>query len=454
MSLLSLFQNSVRQANCIPAGSRVLVAVSGGADSVALLALLHRCSAHLGIEIEAAHLDHCLRDASAEDALFVQKLCTEFSVHLSLDRQDVGAMARQCKGNLEEVARDVRREFLLAAAAKRGCDLIALGHHADDQAETFLMQLLRGAGSTGLAGMRVLNGKFVRPLLSFRRHQLADYLNQNGIDWCDDASNFDQRFTRNRIRHELLPLLETFNPNVASLIAGYCAQLRQDEDFWADLVAVELASCATWQNAAYTIDGAVLSAMNPALAGRLVRAALLEVRGDLRNISAAHVESVLRLLAQGPVQGELDLPGVWVARRYDKLMMCRERPEADEFTAMGLPGEGRYRLPDGRTLSLLRMPEPSEETVNSVVFSMESLSFPLQLRRPLPGDRFRPSGMAGTKKIQDLFVDLKLTKEERQNALLLLHGDEVIWVVGLRRCEGRWPVPGSEVLRVVIEPQF
>jgi len=452
MALLNRFHESLLLSGCIPAGSRVLVAVSGGADSVALLSLLHQVAKAMELHLEVAHLDHALRDASRVDALFVEQLCADLGVPLTVERRDVAAIVRQCKGNLEEVARDIRRDFLETVARARSCSLIALGHHADDQAETFLMRLLRGSGPTGLAGMRVVSKSVVRPLLSFRRGDLLTYLQEEGIVWREDESNLDHTFTRNRLRHELLPILENYNPNISGQLVGLCELMRQDDDFWAALVDQQLSRCGQWQEHAYSLDRTLLLELAPALAGRMIRAALQKVRGDLRGVTAPHIADVMTLARAGSPQGELNLPGVWVGRRYEKLLLSKQKPEVAEPFATVLSGPGTYPLPDGQKLCLSLEGNALGESAETVEFAAGSLPFPLQLRRCQPGDRFRPSGMSGTKKLQDLFVDLKLTKEERQKVLVILKDDEIIWLVGLRRSEGWRPKESESVLRLILKP--
>jgi tRNA(Ile)-lysidine synthase len=190
----------------------------------------------------------------------------------------------------------------------------------------------------------------------------------------------------------------------------------------------------------------------PALVGRMLRAALQQVRGNLRGVTATHIAGILKLARGDTPQGELDLPGVWVARRYEKLLFCKHKPEIAEYFETVLSGPGAYPLPGGRTLHVLSDLVSLGESVDTVEFTAASVPFPLQLRHCQPGDRLRPSGMNGTKKLQDLFVDLKLTKEERQKALVVLKDDEVLWVVGLRRSEGRRPKDGEMALRLIIKP--
>jgi len=450
MFLQNRLHKALLDSGIIPSGGRLLVAVSGGADSVALLHLLHGLADELALSLEVAHLDHALRETSSDDARFVEQLCRDLDLPVTVVRQDVRKMARQRKGNLEEVARDVRREFLEATAKERSCDLIVLGHHAGDQAETFLMRLMRGAGTAGLAGMRQLDGRVVRPLLSFHHEELVSYLENGGFAWREDESNRDFSLTRNRIRHQLLPLMASFNPNITSQLAGLCEQLQLDEDFWSAQTSRVLAEHGEKVNAGYSLRREALANLAPSLAARVVRTVLHEIRGDLRGLSATHIGDVLQLVCAGPPQGELHLPGAWVACRYDEILLYKQAPEAVDSLEVVLPGEGTYPLPDGRCLQLSLSEQASGEGRHAVEFDATALQFPLKLRNCLAGDRFRPSGMDGTKKLQDFFVDLKLAVEVRKKTLLLLGNEKILWVVGLRRCEGWRPVTGKPVLRVEV----
>lgn len=448
VSLLRRFQRHLDATGIVPPDSRGLVAVSGGADSVALLHLLHGVAKGRHLEVHVAHLDHALRPDSPEDAAHVRALCAGLNVPLSVARTDVAALARAGKGGVEEAAREARRSFLQETARAQGCRWIALAHQRDDQAETFLLRLLRGAGTTGLAGMRPVEPPFVRPLLPFSRVELIEWLQESGIGWREDASNQEMIFARNRVRMELLPLLESYNPAIRLRLNELCRQLAEDEDDWSVRVATELTRTAELTAGECRLPCAVLTEASPAMAGRLIRAALKSVRGNLRRLDADHIKAVLALACGPHPQGEVHLPGAWAGRRYGRVWLRRKPPVPIPQGSFEITAPGSYALASGRILSVALVAAIGGEDRHAVEFSAAEVPFPLLVRAPQPGDRLHPQGLAGTKKLQDLFVDLKLTKEERAAAVLVLAGGELLWVAGIRRCEGRSPAPSGPVLRL------
>jgi len=433
----------------LPPGSCGLVAVSGGADSVALLHLLHRMASTAGFRLVAAHLDHALRPDSPADAAHVTALCEALQLPLVTKRIDVAALVRAGRGGTEEIARQARRTFLQEVALEQGCSWIALAHQRDDQAETFLLRLLRGAGTTGLAGMRPIDLPYVRPLLPFARAELVDWLAEEGIAWREDPSNLNPAFARNRVRHELLPMLESFNPAIRVRLAELCRQLADDEQDWAMRVDAELRRVAQFGEGEYRLPCAALAAVSPALAARLVRAMLAQVRGGLRRIEAGHIAAILALAASNRPQGEVHLPGVWVGRRYSVLLVRRTPPRVIPQSPLVIAGPGSHSLADGRVLRVLLADRAIGEGAAAVEFCASQVPFPLLVRAPRPGDRLYPDGMTGSKKLHDLFTDIKLPVEARRAALVVCAGDELLWVAGVRRAAGHRPQPGGgSVLRL------
>jgi tRNA(Ile)-lysidine synthase len=448
-ALQKAFSEVLSRYDLVRPGDRVLVALSGGADSVALLLLFLGVAVELRLTIQAAHLDHAIRAESGRDADFVDRFCRKLGVSLSAERVDVPALSAEARTGIEETAREARQKFLLRIAAAQDCPTIALGHHRGDQAETFLHRLVRGSGSSGLAGMALRSGAFIRPLLPFSRQEILDFLGERGRSWVEDSSNSDPTYTRNRIRHQLLPLLGSFNPRIEEHLARLSGRIALEEDFWEKEAALRLEELGRPGEGGLRLDRKGLLALHPALRARVLRAALSRVRGNLLGISAAHIDAVEGLLASAS-QAEAHLPGAWVGRRYGTLWLRSAAPSTPASFCLTLSGPGTYRLPGAGDLRIGLTADAGEESRDVVEFDPAQVLFPLRIRTFRPGDRFRPSGMAGSKKLKDFFIDAKVDREARQTQLLL-EGEEILWVVGLRRCEGRRPATGEgPVLRAVL----
>lgn len=447
-----LFVENVRQRQLLEPGERVLTAVSGGADSVALLVLLQRNAQALGVVVAAAHLDHRIRPESGDDAEFVRRLCTDLDIPLHVGTRDVPRLSRLWREGLEVSARRARREFLLAAAATLGCVKVALGHHRGDQAETLLHRLLRGSGSSGLSAMQPWSPPFIRPLLPFAREQLQEFLTGHGWSFIEDASNRDPRFTRNRIRHQLMPLLESFNPRIEEHLFRLSERLSEEEAFWREREDEALKSVLLGQTDGLSLSRGLLLELHPALLPRVLRRALAEARGDLQGISSCHLRAVRSLTESGRPQGELDLPGAWVGRRYERLWLRKQRPQGMVIAPLVIFGPGKYVLADGGELQVSVEDGPGEKTALIAEFDGTVIDFPLQWRTFRPGDRFHPEGASGGKKLKSFFIDQKIEKEKRRY-LWLLEKDEILWVAGVRRCHGYRPETAcGRVLRFVYRP--
>lgn len=446
----SLFLRTLVDEIRMKAGDRVLVGLSGGVDSMVLLDLLLGAADALGIEVRAAHLDHAMRPESARDAMFVQDYCRRRQVPLCVERRDIPAVAAARRQGLEEAARDERRTFLQQTALSEGCNFIALGHHRDDQAETFLHRLLRGTGLSGLAGMRLRSGPVIRPLLVFSRSDLLGYLQARSLPHIEDPSNADPRYTRNRLRHRLLPALRTYNPRIDEHLARLSRRIALEEDWWDLQVARQLEDLCTVSEDGFRLPVEALAALHPALRARVLRGALEMVRGDLRKISARHLEMLEGLLTCSRPEAEIDLPGAWAARRYQRLWLRSEPPPAVGAFAIEVPGPGVYDLPGGGRLQVCLRARCEGEDLWAVEFDAEAVRFPLRVRNFRPGDRFHPCGGPGRRKLKDFFIDLKLDRETR-HALPLVIGEEILWLPGVRRCHGFRPRPdGAPVLRLAV----
>jgi tRNA(Ile)-lysidine synthase len=446
--MLKTVEQILRTDDLVRSDAAILVAVSGGADSIVLLHLLARLAPAYPFRLIAAHLDHQLRPESAADAEFVAGVCRQLEVGLISQRCDVEALAKQLGTGLEDAGRQARREFLLKVADEQGCDAIALAHHADDQAETVLHRMLRGSGLSGLAAMRSKSGMFIRPLLGFSRQELRTYLQQHGQQWREDVSNADLAFTRNRIRHQLLPQLEQFNPRIVPALNRLSRQAADEDQYWDTAAAAFLERHGNHAPDGFAVNVEPLLALSRAERRRILRAFLRQASRHLPGIDFEHIEQVDALLEMKRPQADLDLPGLWVGRRYDRLLCDVSRPVVPDYE-LSIDGPGDYVLPTGDSLQVTVGDDLPEEE-NSALFDAASTPFPLTVRSPRHGDRFQPSGMAGRKRLKDYFIDEKIPVEERRRTPVVSCGKSIIWLAGKRRCELFPPRSGEKLLKITL----
>ena len=413
-------------------GDRVLVAVSGGPDSMALLAVLRALAGNGEFELCAAHFNHLLRGA---EGLRDQACAEHVAQRLGVPCVVGSATALPRGANLEARARAQRYDFLTAVGAARGCTKIATGHTVDDQAETVMMRLLRGSGRDGLAGIRpVRAGHIIRPLLDCSRHEVLAFLAAEGLPYCEDSSNREQRFLRNRVRHELMPVLRALTPAAVRRLAT-TAQVAGVESRWLDDHVRGLAAGMVAADGALSVVG--LAQLPPALRGRAVREWLRSRRGDLRQISAAHVDALLALACGDRPNRQRRVPGGGCVRReYDVLRFAARAPQpATELEHVLLPGE-TVRLPSGWQLAaqlVSVVPRRVPVDLWTLVADADAVRAPLLVRGVRPGDRIQPFGMTGHRKLQDVFVDRKVPTGVRRHQAIIEADGEILWVPGVIR---------------------
>ena len=435
----------------------LLVAVSGGPDSVALLHLLLEVRDTLGVRFEVAHLDHGLRgEEGRADARFVSDLCAREGLTLHSRRVDIPALHRKERGSLEALARRERYAFLNEARGVAGARWIVTGHTAGDQAETFLMNLLRGAGPRGLGGMLAVGpGPMCRPLLETWKEEVMEYLESRNLQYCVDSTNQDLSLTRNRIRHRLVPLLEEeFGSSVLRTLARE-SQLMNDLDRFlsmeADRILRDLAIEGDPLLNEIRFEVAALMGHPLVLKRSVLRAALQDLAGGLEDFTLGHIDAVVDLVHREGGTGQVDLPrGVLARREYEYLVITgspgdRETPpvlEASPPLDLDHPGELRWgrvhlRWRLARVDDLER--EPLAGDPSRGLFDLEIAVQPVYLRSVRPGDRLEPLGMEGTQKLSDLFINRKVPRHLRTWVPLLCDnggsedGERILWVVGQRR---------------------
>ncbi|HUV06036.1 MAG TPA: tRNA lysidine(34) synthetase TilS [Armatimonadota bacterium] len=443
-SLIQAMLSTIRRFSMVEKGEKVLVAVSGGPDSVALLHALWSVRNELGISLHVAHLNHSFRGRESDlDAEYVCGLAANLSLDWTVEKIDVPQIQRSLRLSPEEAARLVRYEFLERVAADVHADRIALAHTADDQVETVLLNVLRGTGVDGLSGMPPVRGKIIRPLISIRRSEVEDYVERNSLHPRVDATNLLPMYTRNRLRLELLPLLRReFNPEIDAALLRLMELAREDTAYL-NMGSKEALGRLTIsrEEGAISLDLSGLLSCPLAIRRRLIREAVRTVRGELADVGFTHVEELLRLLGTGS-DFKYELPGgTFVERTRQALAFLFSRPlELPIIYCYELAVPGETRVPEiEATLEAevgLTPVEPFRPPGSmEVVLDGESIVGKLRVRNWQPGDRIRPLGLRGSKKVQDIFVDAKIPRAARHRVPLIADDEKVVWVAGLALSE-------------------
>jgi tRNA(Ile)-lysidine synthase len=433
------------------------VAVSGGADSVALLLLLLELREKLGIVLSVVHFNHKLRGKSSDaDEKFVSKLAASYGLTFHLGHADVAAKAKHERANLEDTARRARYAFFSELASKGLVMRVAVAHTADDQAETVLAHILRGTGLTGLGGIHPVVEHVIRPLLGVRRAQLRSYLRSKKQKWREDATNRDTLRMRARIRKKLLPLLEKqFQPAVVQHLATLAELAREDEALLEAVVKERAtASLKNGRNAARisvcdllgTAGGTEMKT-NAALAQRLVRHIVKEIKPRAGQLNAAHTRAIVDLAERGENGKCLPLPGgLEVRRERDALVFCASeiggntKPAQHQLrkfeVSVELAGSGETCVPIGDLGCVFRFtaidwPVKRGETIETgSVFDRDTLRFPLVLRNWRPGDKLQPFGHRNTRKLKRLLNEKRISRWDRVGWPVLTSGGVLAWTRG------------------------
>ncbi len=449
-SLVFRIDQYARETCRISRKGEIVLGVSGGADSLCMLDALHRA----GYALRVAHFDHGLRSDSSAESARVGQLAAARGLSFQTQGADTGRYARENRLSIEEAARILRYRFLLEVAEERGASAVAVAHTADDQVETVFMHLLRGSGLAGLRGMRprIRLPEFdsavpiVRPLLGFWRSEVVQYCRENGLKPVVDPSNQDRRYLRNRIRHDMLPLLEQNAPHLGQRILQMAEILAEDETVLDDLVERARQRVETHSSATVVgLDRQRFSDQPVALQRRLVRNAVSQLLPGLRDLDFEAVERARSALL-APASGQrADLAGGlqlfvsagqgWIAAGESHLP-ARGWPQLISPAPQELPLPGALHLEAGwRLLSERRTgrPEISGDPYRAV-FDADGLRQPLLVRGRSPGDRFQPLGMnAGSIKVADLMINEKIPRHLRQRWPLVCSQDQILWLPGLRQ---------------------
>lgn len=434
-------------------GDRVLVGVSGGPDSVALLYGLKAVSPKLGLTLAIGHLNHDLRGhASNRDASFVAALANRLHLAFFSEKRDVRAYRHLHRLSLETAARQVRYAFFNNVIKIHNYNKIALGHHMDDNAELILMNLLRGSGPTGLSGIPPVRDRLiVRPMIDVTRMQIMDYLAQENHDYVIDASNTDQKHLRNRIRIELLPhLTAEYNPRLVHSL-NHMARICRSENRWMEQmikpVFENVVVDCNHQTVVFSIPK--VTRLNPAVQRRLIRKAIRHITGDLRKISFEHIEAIREALrTDGRVPKSIDLPHRIRVSRMDQSLVLRRERHSLRHVPPERPSSVRpsftYSIcpPDELTieevglnlaftfLDIERPFESFDDADPTTYLDAEKLTFPVIVRNQRPSDRFSPLGLGGTQTVRKFLSTREKKCHNRSTCPVMVCENRIVWVVG------------------------
>lgn len=466
MEILRKVTESIKRHRLLSNGEAVLVAVSGGPDSVALLHILNGLREELGFHLEVAHLHHGIRGEEAkEDARFVAAMAERLGIHFHLKKVNLPQLRLAAgKGNLEQLARGERHRFFIEVARERNINKVATAHTLDDQAETVLMWVLRGCGMTGLGGMspiRPMEGTnddvlLIRPLLGVSKDEVLEFLRDRRIDYRVDRTNQDTKLLRNWIRQRWLPQLkERVDAQLPSRLAQEAELIRDEDAFLESLARRELERIRGPRG----MDRGLFLQLNRAMQRRVLRLWIEETRGHLRGIDLAHIDELLKLIEGRTPQSRLAIPGGWELLREYETLRLEKRSRSRKRLCYS------YEIQIGRELEI---PEASM-TIRSeyiapplrslpqdfaeAVFDATALPTTLVIRNFRRGDRFTPLGMKGHKKVKDLFIEKKVPRSVRETLPLLSADREILWITGYGRSEiGKIHPQTSSILRLTALP--
>lgn len=441
-----VFRKTVQRHGLLKPGEKVLVAFSGGPDSTALVFLFRELSLDWGLELCLGHFNHKLRAGAGLDETFVRETAGRLGLPLFVGQADVRAEARRRRWNLEEAARNLRYAFLKKTARETGAGKIATGHTRTDQAETFLIRLLRGSGRRGLAGIYpAVDDVIIRPLIEVERKHILEYLKERGIACREDESNRDRRFLRNRIRLDLLPeLRRKYTDGVVSRLARAADILREEERFLEELTEKAYAETREHSAAGTGLNMTGLSGMDPALARRVVRKYLEEVKGNLRDVTFEDVEALLRL-KNGDTASFRN--GLYLTREGNAVIK-KEKDTAPAYNHLW-DGQSALEVKEAEKIlkgKILNRQEcrPEYDDSRRVFLDRDRLRFPLRVRSRREGDRYRPLNAPGRRKLKEMMRERSIRRRDRDRLPVFLSKGEVVWAAGLPAADAFKITPATQ----------
>ena len=439
--MYSLIKNNIIERNLIAPGDNILIALSGGPDSVFLFHNLRKLRETLSFNLYASHINHMYRGKDAmHDEEFVRKLCDKYGIILFVKQKNATEYAKELKVTEEEAGRVLRYDFFKENLKEVGGGKVALAHNLNDQAETVLQRIIRGTGIDGLSAMSFQMDNLIRPMLNISRNEIMNYLHENNYDYCIDITNTQDIYGRNKIRLNLIPYLEqNFNPNIQSSLCRMSETMGRDKKIIEKYVEVKfLEALKEKGDLRFVMDLSLLKSLDIGEMGRIIRRGLEELKGNTVNVEMKHIDSAISLIISGKTGKKINLTdGFTVEISYDNFIINKTVEKVPDF---------EYNI----VLNRLNQIDEINKTLFAAVADIEDMSEvnikdkdvisvdydlikgSLVARNRRLGDSMIPCGMKGTKKIKDIFIDLKIPKEERDSKLIIADDENIIWLEGYR----------------------
>ncbi|MFD3155551.1 tRNA lysidine(34) synthetase TilS [Haloimpatiens sp. FM7330] len=441
--MLDKVLETIKVNNMFAKGDKVIVAVSGGPDSMCLLHMLYNIKNQLDISIVVAHLNHCLRGKDAdEDEKCVEKFCEKVGVKFFSKRVDVNKLANDKNISCELAGREARYQFFHEVKDKTKAQKIAVAHNANDKAETVIMRIIRGTGLDGLSGIKpIRDNVIVRPIINLTRQEIEEYCKQNNIDTRIDKTNLENIYSRNKIRLELIPYIEkNFNKDIINTINRFSEIVSKDNEYLEKLANDKYEMYCNFKNGKIIINKQIFYE-DEAILTRVVRICLLKIKGNLYNLEKKHIYDILKIQKHSTGK-KINLPGnLIVTNNYGDIYIYNKQDmnfDSNEQVRINLNSK---QYINNLSININTCIEENNINIkyesNEYIkyFDFEKIQGDILLRFRRKGDRFTPLGMKGSKKLKDLFMDLKIPKDERDRIPLICFGNNIGWVVGYRISE-------------------
>lgn len=449
---LNTVENTVIKNNLINNKDSILVAVSGGADSISLLNVMLDLKEKMDLTIGIAHLNHCLRGKESErDCDFVKKLSEKLKLNLHLETINVKEFQRQNSLSIEDAARKLRYDFLQRTARKHGYTKIATGHTANDNAELVLMNLIRGSGASGLSGIPLIRGNIIRPIIEMTRKNVTDYLDSKDAEHVTDSSNQNKDFLRNKVRLDLLPMIEAdYNNNIIEGLNRTSRIIKEDEE-WIDTITRQLYNdtIKSKTDNSVTLSVPLINKLPLAAKRRVFRKSIEEIKGGLKKITLFHTEMIINLTTSSKQNLSVDLPDkIQVQKKGLSLIFTMHEEKLRDLKPEHINYSQIIDLPDTEK-TIIEIPEISKKLSFTIIgnnnrtnykkespatawIDLDKLKFPLTIRNTKPKDKFVPFGMKGSQTLKKFFASNNVDSDNKKNCPLLLSNDDIVWVGGYR----------------------